>query len=195
MQIKELVVQSNHAESSAESRHPVAVELGFFAKTNGRVNGVAIRPLALADAQDLQRNCFPKESPESVAAYVERALRFVEHGQAAHLVAEVRGHVIANAQLVCWRKRAEIGSLVVTEPLRGNGIGTALITALSDAAADLGAEQIEIGAEKDNERVLDLYRRLGFASHKEVRVPGAKIGGEHIVYLVKQVPPCHCSSS
>jgi ribosomal protein S18 acetylase RimI-like enzyme len=104
-------------------------------------------------------------------------------------VAESGGRAVANAQLVCWRKRAEIGSLVVAEPLRGLGIGTALIQALSDAAADLGAEQIEIGAEKDNDRILGLYRRLGFAPHKEAHVPRDGFNYDHIVYLVKPVPP------
>ena len=158
-------------------------------KTNGKVNEIGIRPLALSDVQDLQRNCFPEESPESVADYVQRALRFVERGQAAHLVAEADGHAIANAQLMCWRRRAEIGSLVVAESLRGHGIGTALIEALSDAAADLGAEQIEIGAEKGNKKVLDLYQRLGFTPHKEVYVAGGGREYDHIVYLVKPIAP------
>jgi ribosomal protein S18 acetylase RimI-like enzyme len=134
-------------------------------KTNGKVNGVGIRPLTLSDAQDLQRNCFPYESPESVTDYVSRA------------------------QLLCWRKRAEIGSLVVAEPLRGHGIGTALIEALSDAAAGMGAEQIEIGADVENERVLNLYQRLGFTPYKEVQVPGRGLGDDYVVYLVKPVPP------
>jgi ribosomal protein S18 acetylase RimI-like enzyme len=158
-------------------------------KTNGKVNGVGIRPLTLSDAQDLQRYCFPYESPESVTDYVRRALRFVKEGRAAHLVAESDGHAVANAQLLCWRKRAEIGSLVVAEPLRGNGIGTALIEALSDAAAGLGAEQIEIGAKVENEQVLNLYQRLGFTPYKEVHVPGSGAGEDYIVYLVKPVPP------
>jgi ribosomal protein S18 acetylase RimI-like enzyme len=139
--------------------------------------------LTPSDIDDLQRHCFPGESPQSVADYVQRALRFVERGQAAHLVAEADGHAVANAQLLCWRKRAEIGSLVVAKPLRGQGIGTALIEALSEAAVDLGAEQIEIGAEQDNRQALDLYRRLGFCPYKEVNVP------DHIVYLSKPVPP------
>jgi ribosomal protein S18 acetylase RimI-like enzyme len=158
-------------------------------ETNGKVNGIGIRPLTCFDVQDLQHHCFPEESPESVADYVKRALWFVEQGRAAHLVAETGGHAVANAQLICWRKRAEIGSLVVAQPLRGNGIGTALIKALSAAAADLGAEQIEIGAEKSNYRVLNLYRRLGFAPVKEVCVPGDGMHSDQIVYLVKPVPP------
>jgi ribosomal protein S18 acetylase RimI-like enzyme len=157
---------------------------------NGKVRDVAIRPLMFSDTDDLQRNCFPSESPQSVADYVQRALRFVERGQAAHLVAEANGHAVANAQLLCWRKRAEIGSLIVAEPLRGRGIGTALIEALSDAAADLGAEQVEIGADQDNRQALDLYRRLGFMPYKKVRVPGRGASAyDHVVYLIKPVPP------
>jgi ribosomal-protein-alanine N-acetyltransferase len=162
-------------------------------RKNGKLKEVEIRPLTLSDVNDLQRNCFPNESPESVADYVQRALHYMERGQAAHLVAEASGHTVANAQLLCWRKRAEIGSLVVAEPLRGQGIGTALIEALSEAAVNLGAEQIEIGAEKDNRQALKLYRRLGFVPHKEVSLPGRGSTCDHIVYLIKPVPPRHKS--
>lgn len=158
-------------------------------KTNGKANGVHIRPLTLADAQDLQCNCFPGESLESVADYVQRALNFMERGRSTHLVAETDGRAVANAQLLCWRKRAEIGSLVVAEPLRGQGVGTALIEALSDAAAHMGVEQIEIGADEENEQALDLYRRLGFAPYKEVSVPGNGSTYDRIVYLIKYILP------
>jgi hypothetical protein len=64
-----------------------------------------------------------------------------------------------------------------------------MIEALSAAAADLGAEQIEIGAGKEDEQVLDLYRRLGFVPYKEVHLPGAESDYDHVVYLIKPVPP------
>ena len=158
-------------------------------KTSGKADGVHIRPLTLSDAEDLQRHCFPDESLESVADYVQRALGYVERGRSTHLVAETDGRAVANAQLLCWRKRAEIGSLVVAEPLRGRGVGAALIEALSHAAAHMGVEQIEIGADEDNKLALDLYRRLGFTPYKKVRVPGNGSTYDRIVYLIKYVPP------
>jgi ribosomal protein S18 acetylase RimI-like enzyme len=149
---------------------------------------VDIRPLQLSDASDLQSNCFPNETCESVNDYVQRALRFVERGQAAHLVAEAEGEAVANAQLLCWRNRAEIGSLVVSKPLRGQGIGTALIEALSHAAANLGAEQIEIGADTRNRQAIELYRRLGFMPYKKIRLSGQH-ATEDLVYMIRPVPP------
>ena len=159
-------------------------------RTSAEATHIAIRPLVRSDVSDLHRYCFPDDTPESVADYVDRALGFVERGTAAHFVAESRGHAVANAQLICWRSRAEIGSLVVAEPFRGRGIGSALIEALGEAAAGLGAEQIEIGADKKNKRVLGLYQRLGFSLYKEVHLPGDGIDQEHVVYLEKPVAPC-----
>jgi hypothetical protein len=78
-------------------------------KTNGKMNNVNIRSLNLSDAEDLQRHCFPGESPESVTDYVRRALRFVERGQAAHLVAEADGHAIASADRGSQRRRCRTG--------------------------------------------------------------------------------------
>lgn len=187
--VKVTLFSSNKAGQKRTSLRPADKVSTSSGRANGRIRQVDIRSLTLADAQDLQRNCFPHESPQGVADYVKRSLRFVEQGRAAHLVAVSGGKAVASAQLVCWRNRAEIGSLVVAESLRGRGIGTALIRALSDSAADLGAEQIEIGADRDNKRVLQLYRRLGFTPHKEVRVPGNGAGYDHVVYLVKPVPP------
>jgi ribosomal protein S18 acetylase RimI-like enzyme len=151
--------------------------------------GIAIRPLVRTDAWDLHRYCFPSETAKSVLDYVDRALGLVDKGTGAHFVAETGGRAVANAQLICWRSRAEIGSLIVAEPLRGRGIGSALIGALSEAAADLGAAQIEIGADKGDERVLDLYQRLGFTPFKEVHLPGDGKTKEHVVYLEKPVLP------
>jgi len=171
----------HHRSGSTENAAPE--------RTSAEAARIAIRPLVRSDVWDLHRHCFPDETPESVFDYVDRALGFVDRGTAAHLVAESRGHAVANAQLICWRSRAEIGSLVVAEPLRGRGIGSALIQALSEAAADLGAEQIEIGADKRDERVLGLYQRLGFTPYKEVHLSGDGIEKEHVVYLEKPVSP------
>jgi ribosomal protein S18 acetylase RimI-like enzyme len=170
-------------------QHSGGVESAYSGRANAEITHVAIRPLVRSDAYDLHRYCFPNETLDAVVDYVDRALRFVDRGNAAHLVAESGGRAVANAQLICWRNRAEIGSLVVAEPLRGRGIGSALIKALSVAAADLGAEVIEIGAEKNNQPVLGLYQRLGFTPYKDVHLPGNGSNKEHVVYLEKPVPP------
>ncbi len=181
------VLFSNQKRANKPASTPPESKAGDW--MGQKKNDVAIRPLCDDDAEGLCHNCFPDESTEAVADYIQRALKFVERGQGAHLVAESAGEPIANAQLICWHKRAEIGSLVVAEPYRGKGIGTALIDALSQAAADLGAEQIEIGAEKNNTRVLNLYRRLGFVPYKEVHIPRHNQRDERIVYLIKQIVP------
>jgi GNAT superfamily N-acetyltransferase len=137
-----------------------------------------IRPARLSDALTLQRHCFPEQSVEDVADYLNWCLRQAERGQLVRLVAEVGGEAVANVQLTLRGEVAEIGSLVVAEGYRGRGIGTALIAALTDVARERGAQVLEIGVGPDDEHVRSLYTRLGFVPHHQVEVnfvPGGRV--------------------
>ena len=56
-----------------------------------------------------------------------------------------------------------ISDLVVLEPYRSNGIGTALLRHAEEFAREQGIEWLRIGVLSGNRPALDLYRSLGFA--------------------------------
>ncbi len=62
----------------------------------------------------------------------------------------------------------------IVEPLgilpayQNQGYGRCLLTAAMRVLAQRGAERIEIGAWRDNERAIDLYRSLGFRHKKTI---------------------------
>ncbi|MCR4405892.1 MAG: GNAT family N-acetyltransferase [Anaerolineae bacterium] len=143
--------------------------------------GYSFRPARPADALALQRHCFPTQSVEEVASYLNWCLRQAESGRLVRLVAEANGEAIANAQLTLHGEIAEIGSLVVAENYRGCGIGTALITTLLEAARMHGAQAVEIGVQPDNEDACALYTRLGFVPHRQVETRYAP--GGRVLYL------------
>lgn len=110
-------------------------------------------------------------------------------------MAERRGVALVAAadQLACgfgmltiWPRAAEISDLIVTPALRGQGIGTQLITALTEAARGLNATVVEIGVALGNVRALQLYRRLGFREYRSVYLDlGA--GPELVLFLKKSL--------
>jgi ribosomal protein S18 acetylase RimI-like enzyme len=57
---------------------------------------------------------------------------------------------------------AEVGDVWVLPDRRGRGIATALMTAAEEVARTAGAEELELVARVDDDRVMRLYERLGF---------------------------------
>ncbi|MBC7249461.1 MAG: GNAT family N-acetyltransferase [Anaerolineae bacterium] len=145
----------------------------------------AIRPATLGDAPALQRHCFSTQSLEEVTDYLRWCLRQRAQRRVFRLVAEVGGEAVANAQLTLRGPVAEIGSLVVAEAYRGHGIGTALITTLTDIARQHGAQSLEMGVQAHDERVLALYTRLGFVPHH--RVESRLVPGGRVLYLRRAI--------
>ena len=83
-------------------------------------------------------------------------------------VAEAEGRVVAmgTAQLVVSTAEgafsALVEDLVVTESLRGRGIGAALLAALETWAGQHGATRLQLLADKQNRPELDFYRKNGW---------------------------------
>ena len=66
--------------------------------------------------------------------------------------------------------RATIVMVYLRETMRGTGVATTLLAALTDHARKSGIRQLELAVSVENEGAIRFYRRAGFA---EVgRIPG-----------------------
>lgn len=97
---------------------------------------------------------------------VERAARFAPSESQRMLVAEIDGLVVGNGGLTLFsRRRSHVGSIGmgVDQAFQGQGVGTALLTALIDLADNwYNLRRLELEVYTDNEPGIRLYRRFGF---------------------------------
>jgi GNAT superfamily N-acetyltransferase len=112
-------------------------------------------------------------SPGATSFHARRFAR-QERGESTYLVAWLDGRPVGHAEMrwigcAAAEVRAarpgcpEIGGLGVgPEELRSRGIGTALIRAAEELAAERGITAVGIGVAKDNPRAAALYARLGY---------------------------------
>ena len=162
----------------------------------------------MEDAEALWRNCFSQGTLAETREYLAWCLRQMEKGpwsfgprtlgpqaqglrakgRLVRLVAEANGQAVANAQLTLWRDRAEIGSLIVAEGYRQQGIASALVAALTVEARQHGAQRLEIGVRASEPGLIALYRRWGFTPDREIELPHLS-GGNRVVYLIKDLTP------
>jgi GNAT superfamily N-acetyltransferase len=141
------------------------------------VDGLSIRPLTLDDADAVTRliaEFGPRRSPvpdrmEAVLRTYAAHARDVEAGRAASIVADLEDRTVGVCTLE-WQRpfwtedlHAWIPDLVVTEPVRGRGIGRALMAAALSAATDAGAALVTIESGEQRLSAQALYRSLGFA--------------------------------
>jgi ribosomal protein S18 acetylase RimI-like enzyme len=93
---------------------------------------------------------------------------FEQHqsGEAVMLVAQVNGEASGQVWIDLRRQlaggTAELWALRVLPCLQRCGIGTRLVAAAEQAAADGGCSAIELAVETDAPRVRRLYERLGY---------------------------------
>ena len=82
------------------------------------------------------------------------------------------GHVTATLGGEGGARILHVVDIVIAAPARGQGIGTATLTALGRAAATLGAASMRLAVLITNARARQLYERLGFtaASDDGVRI-------------------------
>lgn len=93
----------------------------------------------------------------------QRTWRNHEAGQRLMVVADLRGFPVGQVWLdVTPSEYAYLYALRVMEPLRGSGIGTALINTANDLARQYGYGQIQLAVEKVNRAARRLYERHGY---------------------------------
>lgn len=138
--------------------------------------GVSIRPLADGDADAVTRliaEFGPRRSPvpdrmDAVLRTYAAHVRDVGAGHAGSLVAELEGMTVGVCTLE-WQRpfwsdelHAWLPDLVVTEPVRGRGIGRALLAAALRVARDAGAAEVRLESGLQRAAAHALYRSSGF---------------------------------
>ncbi len=97
---------------------------------------------------------------------IAQAWRMQADGQGAMLVADVNGFPAGQAWIDYARRRrqgrAVVWAVRVFAPLRGCGLGSALMLAAEAAAAARGVRTMELAVDRDNAGVLAFYERLGY---------------------------------
>lgn len=143
---------------------------------------IAIRPLRAEDAPDLHKMCWPELSYLDVQIRVNDVLARQRRSLTWGFVIECNDHLIGYGQIGRWGTRVEISDLIVNSDWRRMGIGTALIEHLLQFGRMQHFTEVEIGVALSNKGALRLYRRLGFADDRRVRLDLGK-GTEPVVFL------------
>ncbi|HEX2142749.1 MAG TPA: GNAT family N-acetyltransferase [Candidatus Limnocylindria bacterium] len=138
--------------------------------------GVSLRPVRADDGEAVTRliaEFGPHRSPvpdrmEAVLRTFAEHLRAVEAGAATTTIAELEG-VAVGVCVMEWREpfwtdavQAWIHDVVVTEPVRGRGIGRALMADALGRAVQRGAASVLLESGMQRESAHRLYRSLGF---------------------------------
>jgi len=138
-----------------------------------RPDELDVRWLTVADFEPATRlvaELGPRHSPvpDRLDA-VQRAYREIVRRPAnGSLIAEIRGQPVGictvenRATLRSQGPEAWIAELLVTQPMRGRGIGAALLDAALTWASEAGAESAVVEAATNREAALALYRAAGF---------------------------------
>ena len=124
---------------------------------------INLRPARLDDAGALHKSCYPEADAEDVSFYLAWSLRQVQRGRMVRLVAEVDGRVVGNAQLTLLGTEGEIGSIVVAESHRRQGLARCLIAALMAEARARELAALEIGVRRNQPHLQAFYESLGFS--------------------------------
>jgi ribosomal protein S18 acetylase RimI-like enzyme len=136
---------------------------------------LAVRPAGPADAQAAGRllDAFNREfgdptpGPERLAARVRELLA---GGDTAVLVggAGPDGLAVLRFRAALWTTALEcyLAELYVVPPLRGQGLGRALLEAAIALARERGADHIDLGTSEGDVAARRLYERLGFTNRE-----------------------------
>lgn len=143
---------------------------------------ISLRPVVLADAPALNLNCWPERHIEAISAFINDVLNRTERQLTWGIVAIADGEVAGYGQLGRWGRVGEISDLIVTESLRDQGIGTAIIRHLVELARQMSLQRVEIGVQAANVDALRLYRRIGFVEKRRVTMQLGR-GPEEIIIL------------
>ena len=135
------------------------------------LSGLTVRLMQPADVGWLHDACYPDRPFHLFHESCRRALTRLSQGRCYPIVAVNEGELVGHAQLVIYARVAEIADLAVANAWQGQGVGTALIMALTQIARYTHQSVLEIGVYETNQRALTLYQRLGFIVSREIKLP------------------------
>lgn len=143
---------------------------------------VTIRTASAADAGALAPLTGELGYPATEADMARRLALLAGSGSDAVLVAEKDGTVagwihIAVVDSLENDPFAEIRGLVVSEPLRGGGIGTQLVDGAERWAIERGVPRVRVRSNVTRERTHTFYERRGYAVKKTQKVFDKTVGG------------------
>ena len=104
----------------------------------------------------LEKQCFP--DAWSYKAFADSFLTGIFHG----FLAEEDGRLVGYGFFTCLYEVADLDRIAVSPDLRGKGVGRRILTALCDAARDLGAERMMLEVRESNTPAIGLYESAQF---------------------------------
>jgi len=130
-----------------------------------------IRPVRIEDARSVATLATQLGYPSSEAQLAERIPHVLGLGDAAAMVAEDAGAVVAWIHVELRRtlvadQEAQVMALVVDERCRGRGIGAALMSEAERWARERGAVKLRVGSRTTREGAHRFYEREGYALAK-----------------------------
>lgn len=150
-------------------------------------SSVVVRPVRLADGDELRRTCWPQRSSENITDLLHRSQQLATNRRGLGVVSLHEGVLCGFGLLTVWPRAAEISDLIVNPTHRNQGVGSAIIAYLTGTARRLRVETLEIGAAMTNPRAMALYRRLGFVDDRVIEID---LGNdpEPVLFLMKKLP-------
>jgi ribosomal protein S18 acetylase RimI-like enzyme len=148
------------------------------------MRGLVVRAFRRADHAQvvaLWSAAFPDDPPwNDPAAIIERKLRVQRE---LFLVGEAEGRIVAAAMAGFDGHRGWVHHLAVAESERGKGLGSRMMSEVERRLAALGCVKLNLQVRRQNARVVEFYRRIGFA--EEDRISMGKRLGPHAVATTK----------
>jgi ribosomal protein S18 acetylase RimI-like enzyme len=137
---------------------------------------LGVRPAGPEDAEAVGRllDAFNREFDEPTPGprwLAARVRELLAGGDTAVLVvggAGPDGLAVLRFRPALWSERLEcyVAELYVLPPLRGRGLGRALLQAAMTLARERGADRMDLGTSEDDVAARALYERLGFTNRE-----------------------------
>ena len=121
---------------------------------------LSLRRAEIRDVRDIRtidRRSFPAPWTEGWT------IAQVTHPNRVHLVAERNFTVLGHGGLIFLGDQAHVATLAVAESARRQGVGSAVMAALVDAATEHGFAEITLEVRESNVGAIALYERHGLS--------------------------------